>query len=373
MLHRQANNQLQKLHTATSPLCTSTPRTRRTCYFHDYRRMIIESYAELVAQAEQLPDETTPLHLPSHRADLQVGRRLSIQSPCSGSGSGSLRRRKRQKNKRVTYCLNGNVFANSKLRVKFGARVPGVNLDKRRNIRNINFDLARPLSDDDDDDDDYADDDDDNDADAVGHIDSRMQGQCVEKRRNMRNLNFDQSRQLSDEVDDESELSLEKQEEEVEQLIALPGPVCNATYALIKPNNNNNYIMHNPNDLQSLDLDLTMELEISSRETTNATRTSSFRQPKMMQETKTLSTALAATNESQRSVSSSTQSSTVYLLGHHLQISHRLPEIRITTMQRPDAPTPDPHRQLFSSLNRLFLVIIGLLVLMLAIILYRPV
>lgn len=336
--------------------------------------MIIESYAELVAQAEQLPDETTPLHLPSHRADLQVGRRLSIQSSCSGSGSGSLRRRKRQKNKRVTYCLNGNVFANSKLRVKFGARVPGVSLDKRRNIRNINFDLARPLSDeDDDDDDDYEDDDDDNDADAVGDINSRMQGQCVEKRRNMRHLNFDQSRQLSDEVDDESEFSLEKHQEEVEQSIALAGPVCNATYALIKPNNNNNYIMHNPNDIQSLDLDLTMELEISSRETTNATRTPSYRQLKMTQETNRLSTALAATNESQRSVSSSTQSSTVYLLGHHLQISHRLPEIRITTMQRPEAPTPDPHRQLCSSLNRLFIVIIGLLVLMLAIILYRPV
>lgn len=348
------------------PLCTSTPRTRRTCYFHDYRRRIIDSYAELVAQSEQLPDETTPLHLPSHRADLQVGRRLSIQS------HGSLRRRKRQKNTRVTYCLKGNIFANSKLRVK------------RRNIRNIHFDLARPLSDDDDDDDDdndYGDDDDDedNDADAaVGVItvitDSRMQGQWVEKRRNMRHLNFDQSRQLSDEIDDElMEFSVEKQEEEVEDEEEQSGPVCNATYALIKPNNNNNYIMHNRNDLESLDLDLTMELEISSHETTNATRTLNIRRPQMMQETKTLSTALAATNESQRSFSSSTQSSTVYLLGHHHQISHRLPEIRITTMQRPAAPTPpDPHRELFSSLNRLFLVIIGLLVTMLAIILYRP-
>lgn len=304
-----------------------------------------------------------------------MDRRLSIQSP------DSLRRRKGQKNKRVTYCLNRNRFANSKLRVKFGARVPGVNMDKRRNIRNINFDLARPLSDDDDDDDDdYEDDDeDDNDA-AVGVIiDSRMQGQCVEKRRKMRHLNFDQSRQLSYEIYNElMEFNLEEnreEEDEEEQSIALVGPVCNATYALIKRNNNNNYIMHNPNDdLHSLDLGLTMELEISSRETTNATRTPNIRQPQMMmQETKTLSTALAATNESQRSVSSSTQSSTVYLFGHQHQISHRLPEIRITTMQRREASTPpDPHRQLLSSLKRLFLVIIGLLVTMLAIILYRP-
>lgn len=333
--------------------------------------MLIESYAEIVAQAEQQPDESTPQ---LRRDDL---RRLSIQSSasCGGSGSGP-RRRKRKKNQRVTYCLNGNVFANSRLRVKFGPRVPGLSMEKRRNIRNLNFDLARPLSDEEEDEHEVGDDDDD-DADDGNY--SRIQGQCVEKRRNMRHLNFDQARQLSDEDDDESEFSQEKQqqqqqsveEEEDEQSLLPAGPVCNATYALIKPNNNNNYILHNSNELPSLDFGLTMDMDmdmVSTFEAMHATRTEIIREQKRM-----LPTALAATNESQRSVSSSTQSSTVYLLGHHLQTSHRLPEIRITTMQRPEEPCANPHRQLIASLNGLFLFIICSVVLLLAITLYQPV
>lgn len=349
--------------------------------------MLIESYAEIVAQAEQQPDASTPQ---LHRADLQAmacvqGRRLSIQTPTASCGSsGSIpRRRKRKKNQRVTYCLNGNVFANSRLRVKFCPRVPGLSMDKRRNIRNLNFDLARPLSDEDEDEREDGVDDDDDDSKNY----SRIQGQCVEKRRNIRHLNFDQARQLSDDGDDESEFSQEKQqqqeqeeEEEEEQSVVLAGPVCNATYALIKPNNNNNYIIHNSNELPSLDFGLTMNMEMSSYETTNATRTQNIRQQKRTlqqqqeQLPNTLPTAQAAErNESQRSVSSSTQSSTIYLLGHHLQTSHRLPEIRITTLQRPHEPSANPHRQLIASLNGLFVFIIFSVVLLLAITLYQPV